>query len=93
MTVMCFVGFLAYRDRRTSREYGGWVRHTHDVLDSISALIAATTMADSNGRAFVITGDEYYDQRRRANETRARQIESDLRRLTADNNVQQALVL
>jgi PAS domain S-box-containing protein len=89
MTILCLVGLLAYRDGQTSQEFGRWVRHTHDVLDAISTLTAETTMADSDGRGFALTGDGSYLDHRRASESLARQAEKTLRILTADNDVQQ----
>src|ERR1700738_630720 len=79
------VGAISYRGIVASRESDRWVRHTHEVLESLQRLLLAMQGVESSYRGFVLTGKESYLQSYRARILDAQQGETTIRNLTADN--------
>ena len=79
------VGAISYRGTVASRESDQWVRHTHEVLESLQRLLFAVQGVESSYRGFILTGKESYLQSYRASILDAQQGETTIRNLTADN--------
>jgi PAS domain S-box-containing protein len=86
------VATISYRSMVASTESDRWVRHTHEVLESLQNLLAEMQSAESSYRGFVLTGKESYLESYRASTSRAEQGEAAVRHLTADNPKQAVLV-
>jgi len=83
------VGAVSYRGIVASSESDRWVRHTHEVLESLADLRTATRSIESSSRGFVLTGRESYLESYRASLTGEEQDQLTIRSLTADNPAQQ----
>jgi methyl-accepting chemotaxis protein len=87
------IGISAYVSTAKVKETNGWVTHSFEVMNGTETVLALLVEAESAERGFVITGDDEFlhpapeEAGRRVHD----QIET-LRRLTADNPVQQARV-
>lgn len=66
-----------------------WVGHTHLVLETLDELIASLLVAETSERGLIMTGDPTYAVPFRRIDDATRQYETQLRKLTADNPVQQ----
>jgi diguanylate cyclase (GGDEF)-like protein/PAS domain S-box-containing protein len=86
---LLMVGVISYRGMLVSSERNRWVRHTHDVLENIQDLRFAWESVSAGSRGFALTGKESYFESCRAGVLRVQQDEAAVRRLTADNPVQQ----
>jgi PAS domain S-box-containing protein len=83
------VGAISYRGMVVSRESDRWVRHTHEVLESLQDLLSAMQRIESSYRGFVITGNEQSLKSYQDSILRSRREETIIRNLTADNPIQQ----
>ena len=83
------VGALSYRGMVVSGESDRWVRHTHEVLENLSDLLASMQNLESSARGFVLTGEESYLDSYRASIFQTEQKETIIANLTVDNSVQQ----
>jgi PAS domain S-box-containing protein len=83
------VGAVAYRSATVSNESNKWVRHTHEVLDTLQDLRFAMESIQSNTRGFVLTGKDSYLASYRDSALNAERGEASIRKLTADNPEQQ----
>jgi PAS domain S-box-containing protein len=86
---LLIVGAISYRASRVSSESDHWVRHTHEVLENLQALLSAFRGVESDARGFVLTGDDSYIESYQARVLQTQQEETVIRDLTADNPVQQ----
>jgi PAS domain S-box-containing protein len=83
------VGAVSYRSMVESRESDQWVRHTHEVLESVQDLLEAMHTVESNARGYLLTGDESFLDVYRAGIARTEKDQTVVRNLTADNAEQQ----
>jgi PAS domain S-box-containing protein len=90
IAVLIVVGAFCYRSLVASNESTRWVRHSHQVLESLQELAFATEASTSSVRKFVITGVETDLDIYRAAKLDDARIEPILRSLTADNPRQQS---
>ena len=79
------VGAASYRGVVVSSASTRWVRHTHEVLETLQDLQFAMESIESSSRGFVLTGNEDYLETYYSSRSRAAQDQSGLRSLTADN--------
>jgi PAS domain S-box-containing protein len=79
------VGAMSFRGIAVSTESDRWVRHTHEVLESLQDLLFEVENIESSDRGFVLTGNESYLDSYRATKLNAEQDEANLRSLTMDN--------
>jgi PAS domain S-box-containing protein len=89
VAILLVVGGISYRSIVISSESDRWVRHTHEVLESLQNLVADMTSIESSDRGFALTGEESYLESYRANILSAEQDEAAIRNLTKDNPKQQ----
>jgi PAS domain S-box-containing protein len=89
VAILIVVGAVSYRSMVTSSERDRWVRHTHEVLESLQDVAADMTRIESSYRGFALTGDESYFASYRASILRAEQDEALVGSLTTDNPRQQ----
>jgi PAS domain S-box-containing protein len=87
--LMVIVGAISYRGVAVARESDQWVRHTHEVLESLERLLSAMQSLESSDRGFVLTGNDSYLESYRAAILRSRLEETVTRNLTLDNPEQQ----
>lgn len=89
MLTLLLMGALSYRWMVLSDESDQWVRHTHEVLTSIQNLRLAMESLRSSSREFALTGKESDLDPFHANVIAVKQDQDNLRKLTADNPIQQ----
>jgi PAS domain S-box-containing protein len=87
--ILVGVGALSYRSMIVSGESNRWVRHTHEVLESLQDLRFALESVESSDRGYVLTGKESYLATYRASRLRVEQDLTTVRSLTEDNPAQQ----
>jgi len=83
------VAGVSYWTTARSLESDRWVRHTHEVLESLQDLLATMQNLESSARGFVLTGRESYLETYHASVAHAQEAETFVRNLTADNPTQQ----
>jgi len=81
---------VSYINLRRLREHGALVDRTHEVLIEMHDLLATIVNSVAGMRGFVLTGDEEYVAGNAQSELAVSDSLNRLRRLTADNPVQQA---
>jgi PAS domain S-box-containing protein len=86
---LLMVGAISYRGMVISNESDRWVRHTHEVLESLQNLLFAIQGVESSYRGFALTGNDFYIESYRASILGTEQDETTVRNLTADNPEQQ----
>jgi len=84
------VSAISYRGMVLSGESARWVRHTHEVLETLQDLLFTMQSIESNSRAFVLTGNDSYLASDSARVIRAQRDEATIRNLTLDNSEQQS---
>jgi diguanylate cyclase (GGDEF)-like protein len=89
MLTLLLMGALSYRWMVLSDESNLWVLHTHEVLTNIQSLRLAMESLKSSSREFALTGKESDLDPFHANVIAVKQDQDDLRKLTADNPIQQ----
>ena len=87
--ILLVVAGVSYRGIVVSRESDRLVRHTHEVLENLEALLFANATIESTSRGFVLTGSESYLDAYADGRSRAEDFQATLRTLTADNPDQQ----
>lgn len=87
--LILLVGVVSYLSVVRSQQAARWVEHTYQVRNSVGDLIAALRDAQRGERGYVITGDSTDLQPVRESPARVREQVGRLRRLTADNALQQ----
>jgi methyl-accepting chemotaxis protein len=89
LVILIAIAAVSYTSTAKFMDSAGWVAHTYEVLDNLAGFMAAMKDAETGQRGYVITGqDRYLDPYRNA-AALADQNLKNLRRLTADNAVQQ----
>jgi PAS domain S-box-containing protein len=83
-------GAMSYRAMMVSMENDRWVRHTHEVIESLQDLLFAMESIDSSCHEFVLTGREALFESYGVSIVIAKQDEATLRKLTMDNANQQS---
>jgi signal transduction histidine kinase len=89
IVILLVVGAFSYRSMVESSASDRWVRHTHEVLENIQALLAAVEDVESSSRGFALAGEDSFLDTYRSSISNAEQREATLRTLTADNPEQQ----
>src|ERR1700677_2633894 len=79
------VGVISYHAMEVSSESDRWVRHTHEVLESLQDLLSSMQDLEASSRGFVLTGKESYLETYRASISRTEQEKTIVASLTADN--------
>src|ERR1700678_2301908 len=86
---LLLAGAMSYHAISVSSGSDRWVRHTHEVLETLEDLLSTMQSIESRHRGFALTGDESYLESYAINVARLGQEEGTLRKLTADNIEQQ----
>jgi diguanylate cyclase (GGDEF)-like protein/PAS domain S-box-containing protein len=86
---LLLAGGLSYHAIAVSSESNRWVRHTHEVLETLEDLLSTLSSLESSNRGFALTGNESSLGSYTASIARLEQEEATLRKLTADNPEQQ----
>jgi diguanylate cyclase (GGDEF)-like protein/PAS domain S-box-containing protein len=86
---LLLVGSISYRGIRMSEESERWVRHTHEVLESLSSLVSAIDSVESSYRGYALTGQDSYLDTYHSSVEDTRRAEEKVHGLTADNTSQQ----
>ncbi len=89
IVILLVVAAFSYRGIVASQEGARWLAHTHEVRETLQKLQTTIEQVQSSSRAFVLTGAKVYLETFAAGVLRARQLQADVRRLTADNPEQQ----
>jgi len=87
--ILLVVGAISYHGMVLSSESDQWVRHTHEVIESLQNLLSAMLIVESDARGFALTGKESYLDSYRANILLSERDEMITRNLTLDNPLQQ----
>ena len=83
------IAVVAYRNAQGYVETNGWVAHSYQVLAKLSVIVSRLNEAESQQRAYLITGDNHYLQWRDSMFAEVGKDVADLRKLTADHPAQQ----
>ncbi len=83
------IGFSGYRSTEHLIENDRWVTHTHEVRTKLADLLSSLKDAETSQRGFVITADESFLEPYARSLPDIAKTLSELRSLTADNDVQQ----
>jgi len=84
-----FMGFMSLRSAQRASEDADWVAHTHAVETSLATTLEYAIDIETGSRGFAVTGDESFLQLYRdANQFTGQALQA-LRRMTADNPMQQ----
>jgi diguanylate cyclase (GGDEF)-like protein/PAS domain S-box-containing protein len=86
---LLMAGGMSYRAVAVSGESDRWVRHTHEILETLEDLLSTMRSIESSNRGFALTGNEAYLGSYEINVVRLGQEETTLRKLIADNLEQQ----
>jgi diguanylate cyclase (GGDEF)-like protein/PAS domain S-box-containing protein len=86
---LLIAGGMSYRAIAVLSESDRWVRHTHEVLETLQDLLSTMRSIESSYRGFALTGNESSLGSYTSNVARLGQEEAALRKLTADNLEQQ----
>jgi PAS domain S-box-containing protein len=89
IVILLVVGSLSYHSTVVSSESDRWVRHTHEVIETLERLASDMASVESSERGFALTGEESYEEDYRTNIVGAEQDEAAVRNLTKDNPKQQ----
>jgi diguanylate cyclase (GGDEF)-like protein len=89
MLTLLLMGVLSYRWMVLSDESDQWVRHSQEVLTNIQNLRLAMESLRSSSREFALTGKESDLDSFHANVIGVKQDQDNIRKLTADNPIQQ----
>jgi CHASE3 domain sensor protein len=89
VVILLVVGTFSYRTILMSDESDRWVRHTHEVLETLHNFAADMARIESSDRGFAWTGEESYIESYRASILSAKNDETAVRSLTKDNPTQQ----
>ncbi|MCU1269162.1 MAG: sensor signal transduction histidine kinase [Acidobacteriaceae bacterium] len=89
IVILLVVSSVSYHSVVISSESDRWVRHTHQVIETLENVASDMASAESSERAFALTGAEPYEEDYRANIVSAEQDEAAVRNLTKDNPKQQ----
>ena len=83
------IGVFSYRSAVQDDSDRGWVMHTQLVLEGIGTVISDMTDAETGQRGYLLTGEESYLQPYRRGHSQVSEDLQTIRKLTADNPVQQ----
>lgn len=89
LVILIAIGTVSYTSTAKFMDTANWVAHTYEVLDNLAEFAGTMNDAETGQRGYVITGEDRYLDPYRNAATRANQALNNLRRLTADNPVQQ----
>ena len=81
------MGVISYRGTIASSESDRWLRHTHEVLESLLKLRSALGGVESSYRGFALTGDPIFVESFRGSRSNTQQEWSTLGALTLDNRL------
>ena len=93
VVILLVVGAVSYRTLVMSGESDRWVRHTHEVLETLQNFVADMARIESSDRGFALTGEESYLEFYRAAILSAENDETAVHSLTKDNPKQQLELL
>jgi methyl-accepting chemotaxis protein len=60
LAILFAVGAVSYQNTKKLTETATWVSHTHQVLESLEALLSTMKDAETGQRGYIITGDKAY---------------------------------
>jgi methyl-accepting chemotaxis protein len=83
------IGISGYRSTEHLIDNDHWVTHTHEVRTKLADLLSVLKDAETGQRGFVIVGEDAFLEPYRSALPEIDRSMSELRRLTADNDVQQ----
>jgi signal transduction histidine kinase len=89
LVILLGIGILSFRSTVRDEEDRGWVAHTHLVLEILQAVSIDATQAESSERGYILAGQEKYLEPYWAGLGQVRRDIEGLRKLTADNPIQQ----
>ncbi len=89
LLTLLIVGVLSYRSMIASSESVRWVRHTHEVMESLQDLLLSMETVESSSRGFALTGNDSYLQTYHAGTLKATSAKESVAHLTIDNLGQQ----
>lgn len=89
LAVLAVLGTVSYRSTTGLIESARQVTHTHKVLNAVVGVLGALRDAESNERAYIISGDDAYMGLYRGALAEVDRFTRELRTLTLDNPMQQ----
>jgi methyl-accepting chemotaxis protein len=88
LTLLLIAG-VSYRNASFLIETEDWVAHTHQVRTELADLLSQLKDAETGQRGYLLTGDENYLEPYKSALSSIQSTLADVRRLTADNPIQQ----
>lgn len=89
LAILLSVAFLSYRSVEQGNDDRRWVMHTHQVLETLDAVLANVLDIESGVRGYVVWDDKSFLEAYSAALSQIAQNVKRVRELTADNPVQQ----
>jgi methyl-accepting chemotaxis protein len=89
LAVLLVVGAVSYYSTTKLSSSAEWVRHTHEVLTGLDALVSGMKDAETGQRGYVITGEARYLEPYNAARDLVDQKLNSVRGLTSDNPIQE----
>jgi methyl-accepting chemotaxis protein len=89
LAVLLVVGAVSYDSTTKLSSSAEWVRHTHEVLTGLDALVSGMKDAETGQRGYVITGEARYLEPYNAARDLVDQKLNSVRGLTSDNPIQE----
>ena len=89
---LALVGVVTFHEARVHGDYNHWIIHTYEVQGKISGVTDSVDQLESGGRGYLLTGKKDYLESYQSGIDNAGARLEELRRLTADNPIQQARI-
>ena len=89
---IALVGVVTFHEARAHADQTQWIIHTYEVLEKISGVSNGVDQLESGGRGYLLTGKKDYLEPYQSGIDSAGARLEELRRLTADNPVQQTRI-
>jgi methyl-accepting chemotaxis protein len=74
IVMLLALSFVSYQRVVASAAGAAWVRHTHEVMERLAGVLAATQDVETGYRGFVLTGDDRFSRPTRTGARRRRRI-------------------
>lgn len=89
LLALAVIGLAGHRATATLIENDRWVAHTQEVRQNLALLLSSLTDVETSQRGFTLTGDDGFLEPYNAGLGRVAKAQTEVRRLTLDNEAQQ----
>src|SRR5712671_924619 len=92
VAIFALLSVVSYRAVRDLREGYYWVRHTHEVIEELEAVLSSMQDVETGSRGYALVGEEKMLEPYYSGQAHAKQQFESVRQATADNPSQQRRV-